>query len=233
MNYDEYHKQINSILINNQESFEKLKADEDYKAKLKEGKKSGKYEIEERIDDINDAFLEIGVFLYKADKDLKTADFKNLKKFVLSETSNTDSAANLNKVIKIAGHEGIQANKDKLPKGWGTLAIISQLKDNEFKEFIKHEKINPKTPRSEVSKIVKECQGVEVIQGITLTIDSKSNFNSSRDEILSLLKTIDLKSKGWKLRENIKKVEDKTKSTDKPDELYEKNNDENNENNNS
>ena len=119
----------------------------------------------------------------------------------MSETSTTNSAANLNKVIKIAGHEGIQANKDKLPKGWGTLAIISQLKSNEFEEFIKDEKINPKTPRSEVYKIVKECQGLEIVQGITLTKDSKSDSHSSRDEILSLIKNLNLESKGWKLRE--------------------------------
>lgn len=201
MNYDEYKKQINDILDENKESFEKLKNDEDYKVKLKKGKQSGEYEVEERIDDINDAFLKIGVFLYKADKDLNTLDFKKLKQFVLSETSNTNSAANLNKVIKIAGHEGIQTNKDKLPKGWGTLAIISQLKTNEFEEFITNLKINPKTPRSEVSKIVKECQGVEIVQGITLTKDSKSDSHSSRDQILSLIKDLNLESKGWKLRE--------------------------------
>ena len=201
MNYDEYHKQINDILINNQESFEKLKNDENYKVQLKKGKQSGNYEVEERTDDINDAFLEIGAFLYKADTELKTADYKNLKQFVLSETSTTNSAANLNKVIKIAGHGGIQANKDKLPKGWGTLAIISQLKSNEFEEFIKDKKINPKTPRSEVSKIVKECQGLEIVQGITLTKDSKSDSHLSRNEILSLIKSLNLENKGWKLRE--------------------------------
>lgn len=210
MKYDEFLNSIKRIVESKKESFEALKENEKYKQNLKEGKESGNYTKPERLDDINDEFLKIGELLYEADKELNTSEFKKLKEFVLGNISYSNSSANLNKVIKIASHEEIQNHKDKLPKGWGTLAIISQLKKNEFEEFITNPKISPNTPRSVISTIVKECQGVEIIEGITLVKDSKSDLSVSRNEILSLIKSLNLESKGWKLREKSKDKKDKS-----------------------
>lgn len=201
MKYDEFLNSIKEIVESKKESFEALKENEKYKNNLKECKESGNYTEPERLDDINDEFLKIGELLYKADDELNTSEFKKLKEFVLDNISYTRSSSNLNKVIKIASHEEIQKNKDKLPRGWGTLAIISQLKKNEFEAFITNPKISPNTPRSVISNIVKECQGIEIVEGITLVKNSKSDLSVSRDEILSLIKSLNLESKGWKLRE--------------------------------
>lgn len=208
MKYDDFLNAIKEILDSKKESFNALKENEKHKKNIKEGKKSGNYTEAEQIDDINDEFLRIGELLYEADKELNTSQFKNLKDFVLENTSYTRSSANLNKVIKIASHEGIQQNKDKLPKGWGTLAIISQLKKNEFEEFITHPKVSPNTPRSVISNIVKKCKGTEIIPSITLVVDYKAIEILSRDTILELLKTLKLENKGWKLREKIKTNKD-------------------------
>lgn len=199
MNFSEFKQQIEGILEDNKESFEKLKESEKKKESIKEGKKTGNYEVSEQLDDTNDAFLEIGTSLYLAEKELNTTEYKELKNFVLSAISYTNSSANLNKVIKIAGHDGIQKHKDKLPKGWGTLAIISQLKNVEFEAFIKNDKISPNTPRSVISSIVKECQGKSVVKKITIEINTKAKNCASRKDIISLLKNLNLESKGWKI----------------------------------
>lgn len=196
MNYDEIYNLINKIIDSHKESFENFKKDEADKKSIKEGKKKGDDSQPEKIDEINDAFLEIGMLLHTANEELNTTEYKKLKSDILSKTTN--NPANLNKVIKIAGHKGIKDNKDKLPKGWGTLAIISQLKDIEFENFITHPKISPNTPRSEISKIVKECQGKEVIKGITITVDSKVSNFKSREAMIDFLGT-ELKKHGWKV----------------------------------
>ncbi len=157
------------------------------------------------------------MYLYKADKELNRTEHKELKDFVLAEIGSTKNPANLNKVIRIAGHEGIQKNKDKLPKGWGTLAIISQLKENEFNLFINNEKVNPNVPRSVISSLVKECQGKIVIKKITIEVNLKSKNPASREDIISMIKTLSLEDKGWKINipkgkksnkdNNLKKIE--------------------------
>ena len=199
MNFEEYKEKIELILNDNKNSFDEFKNIQQYKESVNKGKQTGNYEIPEGVDAINDAFLDIGMYLYKADKELNSAQHKNLKNFVLAEIGSTKNPANLNKVIRIAGHEGIQKNKDKLPKGWGTLAIISQLKESEFKLFINNEKVNPNVPRSVISSLVKECQGKIVIKKITIEVDLKSKNTASREDVISMLKTLPLEDNGWKI----------------------------------
>lgn len=199
MNFEEYKEKIELILNDNKNSFDEFKNIQQYKESVNKGKQTGNYEIPEGVDAINDAFLDIGMYLYKADKELNSAQHKDLKNFVLAEIGSTKNPANLNKVIRIAGHEGIQKNKDKLPKGWGTLAIISQLKESEFKLFINNEKVNPNVPRSVISSLVKECQGKIVIKKITIEVDLKSKNTASREDVISMLKTLPLEDNGWKI----------------------------------
>ncbi len=200
MTYDEFLDKINKLINSKKLAFDEFKENERRKQEIKKGKDSGNYIEPEKIDDVNDEFLKIGEFLYQADNELNTTEFKKLKDFVLENISNTKSSANLNKVIKIAKHEKMQEYKDKLPKGWGTLAIISQLKNNEFEKFITNPKVTTNTPRSVISQIVKKCQGKEVIESITLTFDAKAENKTSRADVLSLLNKLDLKNKGWKIR---------------------------------
>ena len=199
MNFEEYKEKIELILKDNKDSFDEFKNIQQYKESVNNGKQTGNYEIPEGVDAINDAFLNIGMYLHKADKELNSAQHKDLKNFVLAEIGSTKNPANLNKVIRIAGHEGIQKNKDKLPKGWGTLAIISQLKESEFKLFINNEKVNPNVPRSVISSLVKECQGKIIIKKITIEVDLKSKNTASREDVISMLKTLPLEDKGWKI----------------------------------
>ena len=106
---------------------------------------------EQRVDE---SFLEVGNILVsiKNKKQLDDKIFRQLKK----EVAKTISIRNINKVVAIAQCDVIQRNKERLPKSWSSLYLLSRMENLE--ELIESKKITPTTTRKEIIGSPKEPQ---------------------------------------------------------------------------
>lgn len=208
--YDELLNQLKDILNKNKDSFNKFKNKEEQKKTTS----SLKGNFQKIDDEINESFLAIGELLNQAKKDLNSLNYNKLKNYTLDFVSHTKSPANLNKVIRIAERSWIKEHKDKLPTSWGTLAIIAQLEESEFKEFIQNESLSSTKSRSDILSLVKKCQGKENLKKITIERDSSVTTYSSRDDVLLFLLEHEskLKELGWKV-----KIDDESSKTNQSD----------------
>ena len=198
--FEDFKHDIENLFSTHEEEFNKLKAQIDAEEVAKKENKSKK-ESKEKADanvtdtDTNEGFLKLGEELAEADKVLNTEDFKKLKDLTLEELGKSCSSG-LNKVIKIAKHPKLQEHRDRLPAGWGTLAIISTLKECEFDVFIADENITPDTPRLQITAKVNAAKGKEKTKSYTIRMDK----NKAEDKVLSLEEVKNmLKGTGWEL----------------------------------
>lgn len=198
--FDDFKNNIDTLFNEHQEDFDKLKAqidsEENKKQEQKNKKEAKEKEAESLTDnDTNDSFLKLGEELAEADKVLNTEEFKKLKDSVLEHLGKS-GASSLNKVIKIAKHSRLQApeNRSRLPAGWGTLAIISTLKECEFDEFIADSTITSETSRLEIIAKVNKAKGKEKLQSYTIRMDKNNGEPLPLDEVKNMLK-----GTGWEL----------------------------------
>ena len=198
--FEDFKHDIENLFSTHEEELNKLKAQIDAEEVAKKENKNKK-ESKEKADanvtdtDTNEGFLKLGEELAEADKVLNTEDFKKLKDSVLEQLGKSCSSG-LNKVIKIAKHPKLQEHRDRLPAGWGTLAIISTLKECEFDVFIADENITPDTPRLQITAKVNAAKGKEKTKSYTIRMDK----NKAEDKVLSLEEVKNmLKGTGWEL----------------------------------
>lgn len=199
--FEDFKHDIENLFSTHEEEFNKLKAQIDAEEVAKKENKSKK-ESKEKADanvtdtDTNEGFLKLGDELAEADKVLNTEDFKKLKDSVLEQLGKSCSSG-LNKVIKIAKHPKLQEHRDRLPAGWGTLAIISTLKECEFDVFIADENITSETSRLDITAKVNAAKGKEKTKSYTIRMDK------NKDEHITLLSLDEvknmLKDAGWEL----------------------------------
>jgi hypothetical protein len=112
-----------------------------------------KIEIFQRSEEeADESFLAVGDLLVgvENDKQLKNKAFTALKNEV-AKSLNNDGIRNINKVVAIAKCEVIQKNKDRLPKSWSSLYLLSRMKNLE--ELIESEKVTPVTTRAAISAL--------------------------------------------------------------------------------
>ena len=112
-----------------------------------------KIEIFQRSEEeADESFLAVGDLLVDVenDKQLKNKAFTALKNEV-AKSLNNDGIRNINKVVAIAKCEVIQKNKDRLPKSWSSLYLLSRMKNLE--ELIESEKVTPVTTRAAISAL--------------------------------------------------------------------------------
>ena len=112
-----------------------------------------KIEIFQRSEEeADESFLAVGDLLVDVenDKQLKNKAFTALKNEV-AKFLNNDGIRNINKVVAIAKCEVIQKNKDRLPKSWSSLYLLSRMKNLE--ELIESEKVTPVTTRAAISAL--------------------------------------------------------------------------------
>lgn len=198
--FEDFKHDIENLFSKHEEEFNKLKAQIDAEEVAKKENKSKK-ESKEKADanvtdtDTNEGFLKLGDELAEADKVLNTEDFKKLKDSVLEQLGKSCSSG-LNKVIKIAKHPKLQEHRDRLPAGWGTLAIISTLKECEFDVFIADENITSETSRLDITAKVNAAKGKEKTKSYTIRIDK----NKAEDMAIPLEEVKNmLKGTGWEL----------------------------------
>lgn len=200
--FEDFKHDIENLFSTHEEEFNKLKAQIDAEEVAKKENKSKKESKEKSganvtDTDTNEGFLRLGEELAEADKVLNTEDFKKLKDLTLEELGKSCSSS-LNKVIKIAKHPQLQKSeyRDRLPVGWGTLAIVSTLKECEFEVFIADENITSDTPRLQIIAKVNAAKGKEKTKLYTIRIDK----NKAEDVAMPLedVKNM-LKDKGWEL----------------------------------
>jgi hypothetical protein len=198
--FDDFKNNIDTLFNEHQEDFDKLKAQidtEEAEKKANKDKKEAKEKAAESLtdNDTNDSFLKLGEELAEADKVLNTEDFKKLKDSVLEHLGKS-GASSLNKVIKIAKHSGLQdqEHRKKLPSGWGTLAIISTLKECEFDEFIADETITAETSRLDIIAKVNKAKGKEKVQSYTIRMDKNKAEHKDLKEVKDMLNNL-----GWEL----------------------------------
>ena len=125
----------------------------DYQAEI--DKINGKIEEFQRTEEkVDESFLEVGNILVsiKNEKKLDDKIFRQLKK----EVAKTISIRNINKVVAIAQCDVIQRNKERLPKSWSSLYLLSRMENLE--ELIESKKITPTTTRKEITGSPKESQ---------------------------------------------------------------------------
>ena len=112
-----------------------------------------KIEIFQRSEEeADESFLAVGDLLVgvENDKQLQNKAFTALKNEV-AKSLNNDGIRNINKVVAIAKCEVIQKNKDRLPKSWSSLYLLSRMKNLE--ELIESEKVTPVTTRAAISAL--------------------------------------------------------------------------------
>ena len=112
-----------------------------------------KIEIFQRSEEeADESFLAVGDLLVgvENDKQLQNKAFTALKNEV-AKSLNNDGIRNINKVVAIAKCEVIQKNKDRLPKSWSSLYLLSRMKNLE--ELIESKKVTPVTTRAAISAL--------------------------------------------------------------------------------
>ncbi|MCX7075482.1 MAG: hypothetical protein NTZ45_01725 [Methylococcales bacterium] len=200
--FEDFKHDIENLFSTHEEEFNKLKAQIDAEEVAKKENKSKK-ESKEKAGtnvtdtDTNEGFLKLGEKLAQADKELNTEDFKKLKDSVFGQLGKSCSSS-LNKVIKIAKHPQLQNSeyRSRLPAGWGTLAIISTLKECEFDVFIADKTITSETSRLDITAKVNAAKGKEKTKSYTIRMDK----NKAEDKVLSLEEVKNmLKGTGWEL----------------------------------
>lgn len=199
--FADFKKDIDSLFTEHKDDFDKLKKQIDAEEAEKEAsknKKTAKENLAKNLtdNDTNGGFLKLGEQLAEADKVLNTEDFKKLKDSVFEQLGKSCSSG-LNKVIRIAKHPKIKDHRKKLPAGWGTLAIISTLKECEFDVFIADETLTSETSRLDITAKVNAAKGKEKTKSYTIRIDK----NKAEDVTLSSLDDVEnmLKKSGWEL----------------------------------
>lgn len=201
--FADFKKDIDSLFTEHKDDFDKLKKQIDAEEAEKEAsknKKTAKENLAKNLtdNDTNGGFLKLGEQLAEADKVLNTEDFKKLKDSVFEQLGKSCSSG-LNKVIRIAKHPKLRDEeyRKKLPAGWGTLAIISTLKECEFDVFIADETLTSETSRLDITAKVNAAKGKEKTKSYTIRIDK----NKAEDVTLSSLDDVEnmLKKSGWEL----------------------------------
>jgi hypothetical protein len=201
--FDDFKEDIATLFSTHEEEFKKLRAQidaEEAEKKINKDKRASKEKAGTNVtdNDTNEGFLELGTKLAEADKVLNTEEFKKLKDSVLGQLGKS-GASSLNKVIKIAKHSQLQKpeHRSKLPAGWGTLAIISTLKECEFDVFIADNTITSETSRIDIIAKVNAAKGKQKPRLYTIRIDK------NKGEEINLLPVdkieMMLKDAGWEL----------------------------------
>ena len=117
-----------------------------------------KIEIFQRSEEkADESFLEVGDLLVAAknDKQLEDEIFTQLKKEV-AKSLKINGVRNINKVVSIAQCDVIQRNKDRLPKGWGSLYLLVGIENLE--ELIESGDVTPSTTRAKINGLKKKPQ---------------------------------------------------------------------------
>lgn len=96
--------------------------------------------------------LEIGQKLSAISISMTDKEFANYK---LETAKKLDfEKSSLDKVIKISRNRGITKNRDKLPTGWATLYLLSQIEPTHFDDFINQSGVNKSTTRTDIRDMV-------------------------------------------------------------------------------
>lgn len=114
-----------------------------------------KIEIFQRAEEkADESFLEVGNILVsvKNEKQLEDKIFTQLKK----EVAKTFSIRNINKVVAVAQCDVIQANKERLPKSWSSLYLLSRMEN--LAELIESEQVTPTTTRAGINALKEKPQ---------------------------------------------------------------------------
>lgn len=150
-------------------------------------------------DKADESFLKVGELLVKTknDKNLPDKYFTNLKKIASKSLGRESGLRNINKVVAIAQCEVIQKNKDKLPKSWTTLSLLTSAENLE--ELIKKGSLTSTSSRSEVSKLTKKTP-VEPKWVYVELSSVKKEFTPK--QLSALKKTLD--GSGWMVKEKKK-----------------------------
>ena len=108
-------------------------------------------------EEADESFLAVGDLLVgvENDKHLKNKAFTALKNEV-AKSLNNDGIRNINKVVAIAKCEVIQKNKDRLPKSWSSLYLLSRMEN--LAELIESEQVTPTTTRAGINALKEKPQ---------------------------------------------------------------------------
>jgi hypothetical protein len=96
--------------------------------------------------------LQIGEKLSAISISMTEKEFANYKVDTAKKLNFEKSS--LDKVIKISRNRGIRENKEKLPAGWATLYLLSQIEPKHFDEFIRESGVNKSTTRTDIRDMV-------------------------------------------------------------------------------
>jgi hypothetical protein len=117
-----------------------------------------KIEIFQRSEEeADESFLAVGDLLVgvENDKQLKNKAFTALKNEV-AKSLNNDGIRNINKVVAVAQCDVIQANKERLPKSWSSLYLLSRMEN--LAELIESEQVTPTTTRAGINALKEKPQ---------------------------------------------------------------------------
>jgi hypothetical protein len=167
-------------------------------------------------DKADESFLKVGELLVKTknDKNLPDKYFTGLKKVAAKTLGRESGLRNINKVVAIAQCEAIQKNKDKLPKSWTTLSLLTSAENLE--ELIKAGTLKSTSSRSEVAKLTKKSKSV-VPQWVYVELagDTKTFTDVQLEALKKLLNGSEWVVKAKKVETDKKEVPTKKTKTKK------------------
>ena len=168
------------------------------------------FEIRKQIEIVNQAgknadesFLAVGDLLVKTKRERNLEDkvFTSLKHSV-SKLLDKSSLRNINKVVSIAECDIIQKHKDKLPKSWSTLYVLSRAKN--LDKLIAKDKVNVNSTRSQVTKLVDT--GITVNKPKWVYVELASNQMYTAEELKNLNNA--LSGSGWIVKSKTVELEE-------------------------
>jgi hypothetical protein len=120
-----------------------------------------KVELAESEDESGTLLLKIGEILADFEVESEKVDGEKKKSFVqlkkrVAEDLGMKDYCNINKVVKIARNPNIKKFKDRLPKGWGALSVLTQIQDdNLFAKLMEDDSVTSSITRRELTLKVK------------------------------------------------------------------------------
>jgi hypothetical protein len=129
--------------------------------------------------------------------------FNAIKKETASKLKSTDITT-INKLVKITTNVKISQyrHENKIPNRWGTLALLTSLKDEQIEELVTSGEINNSITRTQLKQIVDNAKQIIKTPRASLVIINEVKQSIDDDDIDSLNSI--LSSLGWRVRKKVK-----------------------------
>jgi hypothetical protein len=174
---------------------------DEYKQKLESSEKS--------VDESEATFFEIGKKLHQLNLNLIDEDsgkkqkvakkkFTKLKENVATKIGKNRN--NIDKVVKVAKFvetDDYKTHKKRLPSSWGTLYLVSGLKEKQLETLMSDKEVGNTITRDALAEKIKKIKGEGKTQNHRVTIVIEGGAEATKEQLLQLQKYLKREFKVW------------------------------------